>query len=222
MFKKPIEAVLFDMDGLLLDTEAVYTQAFLAAASANGIEMPLAFCHSMVGVPRTECEALIHDLVGAGPLLESFWRAFRTSVRREIDAGIAVKAGVSEILDFLDGQGLPAAVATSAGQVTAARNLAQAGLFDRFKTVVTRDDVARAKPAPDVYLEAARRLGVAPERCVALEDSHNGLRAAHAAGTMAIMVPDILQPSEEARAQCVAVARDLHEALALLRTAVQR
>jgi beta-phosphoglucomutase-like phosphatase (HAD superfamily) len=94
--------------------------------------------------------------------------------------------------------------------------------LQRFKAVVTRDDVEHPKPAPDIYLEAARRLGVAPERCVALEDSHNGLRAAHAAGTMAIMVPDILQPSEEARGKSVAVARDLHEALALLRPAMQR
>lgn len=222
MFERPIEAVLFDMDGLLLDTEAVYTRALLTAAEANGVEMPLAFCHSMIGVPGKECETLIQDFFGPAFSIDRFRESFREAVSREFDAGIAVKNGVVEILDFLAGKDLPAAVATFTGRTTAARHLQQAGLLDRFKAIVTRDDVQRGKPHPDVYLEAARRLGVAPQRCVALEDSHNGLRAAHAAGTMAIMVPDILQPSEEARGQCVAVARDLHEALAILLPAVQR
>lgn len=222
MFKMPIEAVLFDMDGLLLDTEAVYTRALLEAAEANGVEMPLEFCHSMIGVPGKECEILIQTFFGPALSIDRFRESFRSSVARELEAGLEVKAGVAEILDFLESRGLPTAVATSTGRTTADRHLQQAGLLERFKAIVTRDDVERGKPSPDIYLEAARRLGVPPDRCIALEDSHNGLRAAHAAGTMAIMVPDILQPSEEARRQCVAVARDLHEALALLRPAVQR
>jgi HAD superfamily hydrolase (TIGR01509 family) len=222
MFKKPIEAVLFDMDGLLLDTEAVYTRALLAAAEANGVEMPLAFCHSMIGIPGKECDALIQDFFGPTFSLDPFRESFRASVARELAAGVSVKTGVMEILDFLQDRELPIAVATSTTRPTAERHLQQAGLFERFEAVVTRDDVEHPKPAPDIYLEAARRLGVAPERCVALEDCHNGLRAAHAAGTMAIMVPDILQPSAEARDQSVAIARDLHEALALLRPAVRR
>jgi beta-phosphoglucomutase-like phosphatase (HAD superfamily) len=83
--------------------------------------------------------------------------------------------------------------------------------------MATRDDVARAKPHPDVYLEAALRLEVAPERCIAFEDSDTGLTAAHAAGTMAIMVPDTLLPSPEVLAKCLRVVPDLHEALRLLR-----
>ena len=83
-----------------------------------------------------------------------------------------------------------------------------------------RDDVTHAKPEPDIYLEAARRLGVAPERCVAFEDSNVGLTAAHAAGTMAIMVPDLVPPTEEVRAKCLAVLSDLHAALGLVRTAL--
>ncbi len=82
--------------------------------------------------------------------------------------------------------------------------------------MATRDDVERPKPHPDIYLEAARRLGVAPERCIAFEDSNVGLAAAHAAGTMAFMVPDILPPSPEARAKCLQVVPDLHAALKLL------
>ena len=178
MFKMPIEAVLFDMDGLLLDTEAVYTRALLEAAEANGVEMPLEFCHSMIGVPGKECEALIQEFFGSAFSLDRFRESFKRSVAREFDAGIAVKNGAVEILDFLESRCLPAAVATSTGRTTADRHLQQAGLRERFKAIVTRDDVEHGKPAPDIYLEAARRLGVAPERCIALEDSHNGLRAA--------------------------------------------
>jgi HAD superfamily hydrolase (TIGR01509 family) len=222
MFKRPIEAVLFDMDGLLLDTEAVYTRALLAAAEANGVEMPLAFCHSMIGIPGKECDILIQEFFGPAFSLEPFRESFRVAVAGELAAGIAVKTGARAIIDFLRDRELPIAIATSTTRLTAERHLREAGLFAHFAAVVTRDDVEHPKPAPDIYLEAARRLGVAPERCVALEDSHNGLRAAHAAGTMAIMVPDILQPSDEARDQSVAIARDLHEALALLRPALQR
>jgi HAD superfamily hydrolase (TIGR01509 family) len=220
MFRMPIEAVLFDMDGLLLDTETIYTRALLEAAESNGLEMPLEFCHWMIGMPGKECEALIQDFFGPGLSLDRFRESFKDSVARELEAGLTVKTGAVEILDFLEGQGLPTAVVTSTGRTTADRHLQQAGLLGRFKTIVTGDDVNHGKPAPDIYLEAARRLGVAPERCIALEDSHNGLRAAHAAGTMAIMVPDIVQPSEEARGQCVAIARDLHAALALLQPAL--
>ena len=112
-----------------------------------------------------------------------------------------MKPGVVELLDFLAGRGLPLAVATSAGRATAEHHLGRAGLLDRFTALATRDDVERAKPHPDIYLEAARRLGVAPERCLAFEDSNIGLEAAHAAGTMAFMVPDLLQPLPESAGQ---------------------
>jgi beta-phosphoglucomutase-like phosphatase (HAD superfamily) len=82
--------------------------------------------------------------------------------------------------------------------------------------VVAQGDYARGKPHPDPYIEAARRLGVAPELCLALEDSHNGVRAASSAGMMTIMVPDLLDPTEEMRTLCVRIAQDLHEVRDLL------
>ena len=132
-----------------------------------------------------------------------------------------MKPGVVELLDFLAGRGLPLAVATSAGRATAEHHLGRAGLLDRFTALATRDDVERAKPHPDVYLEAARRLGVAPERCLAFEDSNIGLEAAHAAGAMAFMVPDLAAAparNREADGRCEHASRDLHvAALRLLR-----
>lgn len=205
------------MDGLLLDTEVVYTEALQTAARALGREMPLDFCHSMIGVAGHECNVMIEAYYGEGFSIEEFHGHFSVHVQRLFEAGVQRKPGVGELLDFLADRGLPLAVATSSGRSTAERHLGKAGLLDRFQAVVTRNDVERTKPAPDIYLEAARRLGVAPERCIAFEDSNIGLEAAHAAGTMAFMVPDLLQPLPESHARCLQVMPDLHAALTLLR-----
>ena len=217
MLKKPVEAVLFDMDGLLIDTEVIYIEAMQRSARALGREMPLDFCHSMVGVAGHECNLMIEAYYGEGFSIAEFRKHFSTHLRRLIDAGIPLKPGVVELMDFLAGRSLPLAVATSAGRTTAEHHLGRAGLLDRFNAVATRDDVERAKPHPDVYIEAARRLGVAPERCIAFEDSNIGLAAAHAAGTMAFMVPDLVAALPESRAKSLDVVPDLHEALRLLR-----
>ena len=217
MLRKPVEGALFDMDGLLLDTEAVYIEALQAAARSLGREMPLSLCHSTVGVPGSERTAMIEQHYGEGFSMADFRTHFSVHVRGLLDAGVPLKPGALELLDFLAGRGLPLAVATSARRVTAETNLAKAGLLGRFKALATRDDVERTKPHPDVYLEAARRLGVAPERCIAFEDSDVGLSAAHAAGTMAVLVPDLITPSFEIRAKCVQVVPDLHAALTFFR-----
>jgi len=217
MLRKPVQAVLFDMDGLLIDTEAVYIEAYRAAAVTFDVEMPLALCHSMVGIPTRECDGLIQDHYGPGFDVERFQLCFREHAERRLAAEVPVKPGAPELLAYLSRCGLPLAIATSSRATTVDRHLGRAGLRHHFTAVATRYDVERAKPHPDVYLEAARRLGVSPRRCVAFEDSNVGLAAAHAAGTMAIMVPDIVGPTEESRAKCVTILPDLHAALALLR-----
>jgi HAD superfamily hydrolase (TIGR01509 family) len=217
MFDEPVEAVIFDMDGTLIDSESVYILGMQDAARTLGLELPLALCHAMVGVPSRECNEMLQDHYGAAFDLTAFRGHFSTSVQRQMSVRVPLKAGVVELLDFLAQKGLPLAIATSAGRATAERNLGRAGLLDRFAVLATRDDVEHAKPAPDVYLEAARRLGVAPRACVAFEDSSIGILAAHAAGMRAIMVVDILPPTDKARAKCLHVAADLNEILGLMR-----
>ena len=220
MFAKPVEAILFDMDGLLIDTEALYIRAMQRAAQTLGRDMPISFCHSMIGVPSRECDVLIQDFYGPAFSLAEFRGHYATAIKLLLEDGIPVKAGAVELLDFLAARGLPAAVATSSRRVTAEHHLGRAGLLGRFEAVTTIDDVVRAKPHPDIYLEAARRLGIQPMHCIAFEDSNIGLTAAHAAGTMAIMVPDILPPLAAVRAKCVTVVPDLHAARRLLESAI--
>jgi HAD superfamily hydrolase (TIGR01509 family) len=156
---------------------------------------------------------MLEEHYGPGFDLALFRGHFSTSVQRRMSERIPVKPGVVELLDFLRDKRLPLAIATSAARATAERNLGRAGLLGRFDALATRVDVEHPKPAPEIYLEAARRLGVAPERCVAFEDSSIGIVAAHAAGMRAVMVLDILPPTDEARAKCVHIAEDLHEVL---------
>ena len=217
MLDKPVDAVIFDMDGLLIDTEAVYLKAYQATAALMGVELPLAFCHSLIGRPSSDCDRLIQEFLGPAFALDAFNDHADGHVARALEAKVPVKPGAAELLAYLGERGLPLAVATSSSRRTTERHLGRAALLGHFSALATRDDVVRGKPHPDIHLEAARRLGVAPGRCIAFEDSNTGLTAAHAAGTLAIMVPDIVPPTDEVRAKCLAVLPDLHAALGLLR-----
>src|SRR5258708_29743730 len=220
MIDKPVEAVIFDMDGLLIDTEAVYIKAYQMGAAIMGVELPLAFGHSRIGTPSPECDRMIQEFFGSAFRLADFNGHVDGHAARLLEVGVPVKPGAVELLAFLGERGLPLAVATSSSRRTTERHLGRAGLLGHFRALATRADVVRGKPHPDIHLEAARRLGVAPARCLAFEDSNTGLSAAHAAGTMAIMVPDLAPPTDEVRAKCLAVLADLHAALGLLRTSL--
>jgi HAD superfamily hydrolase (TIGR01509 family) len=214
---RPPKAVVFDMDGLLVDTEVVYREAMLAAALADGLEFPDELFRSLIGLSWPANAEILQGHYG--PRFDP--EAFKIeTVRRFHDllhAGVALKAGVLEILDLLDEIGIPRGVATSSGREAVDHHLGGHGLLDRFHAIKAAGDYVRAKPAPDPYLAAAEALGVPPEHCLALEDSHNGVRAAAAAGMMTIMVPDLLDPTEEMRSLCIRIARDLHEVLDLIR-----
>ena len=217
-FPFPVEAVIFDMDGLLLDTENVYRRAMIASASGLGYDFPEAFCHSMVGTAETEIHAILRQRFGADFPIPRLFQDCEVQMQRLLETGVPVKAGATELLGDLAARKLPMAVATSTVRRIAEHHLQRAGLLDHFSAVCTREDVARGKPHPDLFLKAASHLGVRAERCLVLEDSYQGVRAAHAAGTMPIMVPDLLPATDELRGLCIAVVRDLHEVRAMLKS----
>jgi len=212
-----IDAVLLDMDGTLLDTEPSYVSALTGALDAFGYADATAACHALIGIPGAECEALLRARYGDTFPFADVIASFRLRSDEIFQAGLQLKPGMTELLDALQEAGCPFAIVTSTSRRTAERHLAFGGIRARFDTLVTCDDVARGKPSPDIYLLAAERLGVRPQACVAVEDSNPGIAAAHAAGAIAIMVPDIVPPTAETRAKCAAVLPDLHEVLAMLR-----
>jgi HAD superfamily hydrolase (TIGR01509 family) len=211
-----IEAVIFDLDGVILDSERPIRDAVIEVVAALGFEMPEDFYGTMIGVPGPECDAMVRRFYGDSFPFDAYVEASNARIADALRAGIALKSGVREILVHLQGRPLPLAIATSSSRPYVERQLLANDLHSFFATVATRNDVSRGKPHPDLFLKAAADLGVAPARCLVLEDSHNGVRAAHAAGCVPVMVPDLLPPTDEIRALCLAVAADLHEVRAML------
>jgi HAD superfamily hydrolase (TIGR01509 family) len=213
---QPLGAVILDMDGTLHDTEGVYHQALKDAVRAVGFAVSDAFCHSLIGIPGAECDAMLIAHLGPDFPFAAFDQHYEALRDRALGTVVPLKPGALQLLDALARGALKVAVATSASRRAAELHLGRSGLRAHLPVVVTRDDVARGKPHPDAYLRAAELLGVRPENCLAVEDSFNGIRAAHAAGMMPVMVPDLLVPTPEIRAMCLRVARDLHEVCALV------
>ena len=208
---RTVRAVVFDMDGLLVDTETVVFAAMQRAATGIGADMPFATFQRMVGLTHASSDLILVEHFGEGFDLAAWSAAVSDHFHAEAAAGIALKAGVAEILDHLDELGMPRAIATSSSLAAVRQSLGPHGLVDRFHALITRDVQTRGKPHPEPYLKAAEALGVDPADCLALEDSHNGVRSASAAGMMTVMVPDMLDPTEEMHSLCVRIARDLHE-----------
>lgn len=209
-------AVVFDMDGLLFDTEALYQEAALLAAAEGGHDISSGIILRLVGLPWHRGRGLLVDHFGAAFPVDDFEAAWLRHFWAIAELRLALKPGVLEVLDLLDRLRLPKAIATSSSHRTVQHHLSAHGLAGRFEAIVGDGDYAAGKPAPDPYLTAAGRLGVAPDLCLALEDSHNGVRSASAAGMMTVMVPDLVPPTAEIRALCTLVAADLHEVRRLI------
>jgi HAD superfamily hydrolase (TIGR01509 family) len=211
-----VSAVIFDMDGLMVDTEPVYQIAWKQAAAELGYDLDDTLYSTFVGRPTPACEAIIIERFGAAFPLERFRERWPALWRSEVDTkGIETKPGLEEILALVESHRLPMAVATSSEADYVEVTLRQAGLANRFDAMVTGDEIVRGKPEPDIYLEAARKLGVPPSDCVALEDSEAGILAIQRAGMTGILVPH-WPASQRAVQAAFQVVETLHEARAVL------
>jgi HAD superfamily hydrolase (TIGR01509 family) len=155
-------------------------------------------------------DQLLLEVLGDARVVQAVRERERFYVRGRIaETGVPVKPGLVDLLDYLDGRGLARAVGSSAWRRTVEGYLGSMGLLPRFQAIAAGDEVANGKPAPDVFLLAARRLGVAPEGCLVLEDSEAGIQGARAAGMAAIMVPDLKAPAPETIALADAILPSL-------------
>ncbi|MCD4500856.1 HAD family hydrolase [Chromobacterium vaccinii] len=216
---RSFDALLFDMDGLMLDTETLSCAATRRAGAELGIQIDDAMLMGMVGLSEARCTRYIAEYLANEELAAQLQQTSRAGYRRMLEhEEIPLKPGIVELLDWAENQGIPRAVATSTRRAVANVKLARSGLARYFRHTIAGDEVARTKPEPDIYLAAAALLGAAPERCIVLEDSPYGMQAGVAAGSRVLLVPDLIAPSETQRAQTLAVCGDLHQALTLLRS----
>lgn len=209
-FPRRINAVIFDMDGVLFDSERLYAVALEDAATALGRSLPYDFVSRAIGNTWEGCLDLLR--AAYGPSFDA--EHYKDDVLRRFyaltETRLELKAGVVELLDDLRARGVPRAICTSARLQEVDHHTAKLGIEDLFDAVVARGDYVRGKPFPDPYLEVARRLDVQPAHCLVIEDSHYGVRAAAFAGMMTVMVPDLLVATEEMHKLCIHVVDDLH------------
>jgi len=212
-----LNAVIFDMDGLMLDTEAIYQIVWRNVGQALGFHMSDELLYATLGRPAHDCYRLLLETHGSDFPLPRF----KTACAEHWDShtgihGIAHKPGLLDLLDWLEAHNIPKAVATSTAYTKARATLQIAGIDNRFPMIVTGDQIQHGKPAPDIFLAAAAKLGVDPRACIALEDSEAGVMAASSAGMYTIMVPDIKQPTPEIAARAYRVLPSLHAVQTLL------
>lgn len=208
-----LKGAIFDMDGLLIDTEKLYLRYWKQSAADFGYDMRDEHVYAIRSLARKYSIPKLKGFFGEDFPTEEV-RAHRTELINAhiAEHGIDLKKGLFELLDYLRDKGVRLAVATATPRERTLKYLEKIGAADRFDAVVCGDMVTSGKPDPEIYLTAARELGLPPENCAAFEDSPNGLKAARAAGCQVIMIPDMTQPQPEDEPFYDAVYSSLDEA----------
>lgn len=213
----PIHGVLFDMDGVVLDTEKLYARFWAEAAYALGYPMTYEQALGMRSLNSAAGQAKLESYFGPG-VSRAIFRDKRIELMDAYVAefGVEAKPGIHELLDYLKGQGIRTAIATSSPMERAKSYLDSLGLTAKFDCICSGHDVAQGKPAPDIYLKAAASIGVPPENCLAIEDAPAGIESAHRAGCWPVLVPDLDGSDEEMRKILYAEADSLLDIIHLL------
>ena len=214
---RPVRGVLFDMDGLVLDSEKLYTRFWMEAARELGWPMTWEQSLGMRSLNKLWGQRYLEQCFGPGIDYETV-RAVRI---RRMDAwiaehGVDPKPGVRELLDFLHAQKIPCAITTSSPLERVKAHLEPLGLYDQFDELCSGYEVKQGKPAPDIYLYGARRIGIDPADCLALEDSPAGIESAFRAGCLPVVIPDQDQPGAEVLERSFARADSLADLVELI------
>jgi len=206
-----VDAVVFDLDGLLLDSEQLWDEAREELAHERGGKWTPSAQRDMMGMSSPEWSRYMHDRIGLREPPEEINRLVVERMLALYEQDLPLLPGAVGAVERL-GARWPLGLASSSNRPLIDRVLELSGLAPRFKVTVSSEEVAHGKPAPDVYLEASRRLGVAPARAAAVEDSRNGIRSGRAAGMTVIAIPNPhFPPGEDALAEADVVLSSLDE-----------
>jgi HAD superfamily hydrolase (TIGR01509 family) len=206
-----IDGVVFDLDGLLIETEELWDEVREAVVRERGGRWTESAQRDMMGMSSTEWSRYMHDELGVPDSPEEINRLVVERMAERYRDHLPLLPGAVEAVERIAAR-RPLAVASSSNRPLIDLVLELSGLASSFRVTVSSEEVERGKPAPDVYLEAARRLGVAPERCAAVEDSESGIRSAKAAGMRVVAIPNrSFRPSDDALAAADVVLASLDE-----------
>lgn len=212
-----VEGVIFDMDGLMFDTEPLWTDAWYIVLPEFGVpEVPPALPDAMRGSSGETAYAIMRSYIGQDADAPAIWARMKEEVHKMLEKGVVKKPGLDELLAFLAERKVPMAIASSSPHNIIEMDLRNAGVRDYFESIVSGEDVDRPKPDPQVFQVAAERMGVEPTRTLVLEDSLNGVRAGAGGGFVTVMVPDMIAPTDEIRAIYTKECKDLFEVRDLL------
>lgn len=203
---------IFDMDGTLFDTEKLYRQAWLDVAAEFGEEPSPALAAAVSGTNLGEYTQQIIRKFYPNIDVEKYIARVLEVAREVPEKNLELMTGVEEILNFFKSAGVVMAIASAAPVEVIEKNLAKKNLRGYFKALTGGDEVINGKPAPDIFLLAAKKLNLPPSDCYIFEDSFNGIRSANASGGAAIMIPDTVQPTDEIKNLCAAIFPNLNEA----------
>jgi HAD superfamily hydrolase (TIGR01509 family) len=213
-----IKAILFDMDGLLLDTEKIALLTFQEACRRNHFEPDLTVYNRCIGTTYNNTREILLKGYGRDFPIDEVYKDWGKIFQTETtEKPLPLKTGVLSLLNFLDRIGLRKGVVTSTRSEIALRNLTKANILPFFEFVVGGDQILNGKPHPEIYLTGCQKFNEKPGDCLALEDSDIGVLSAHNAGLQIIQVPDILEPSESTRALGHKIVKSLSEVEAILR-----
>ena len=212
-----IKGVVFDMDGLMFDTENLTYTLQKPILAERGIDYTLDWYKQTVGKRSEDIILMFRELCGDSFNYEAFRAQCREAYQKYTDEfGVPVKEGLFELLDYLKAKGIKIALATSTTEPSAARTLKISGTLPYFDALVCADDVKRGKPYPDPFIKAAEKLGLNPENCLALEDSINGIKSAYSAGMVTVMIPDLIEPSDEIKPMCKKIFPSLKDVISII------
>ena len=212
-----LRAVIFDMDGLIFDTERIYLHAWPHAGKVLGLPITLEEAKVTIGRSVWDCEAFFQDRYGPAFCMTRTLKVMEEKIRDQLETnGVPLKPGAVELLALLRNRGIPTALGSSNRGSVVTAYLEASGLLSYFDPIVAGDMVEYVKPAPDIFQKAAVSLGVPPDKCLVLEDSIPGIEAASRAGCLPVMIPDLLEPTAVARAQAWRICNSLEDVAEML------